>query len=66
MCPSGFRLPDVDAEIRPEPPVEERAAILRAVEELQARDPRPLSCRSAWRELGIRENADEGALEEQS
>ncbi|MDX6491141.1 MAG: hypothetical protein QOD43_1386 [Gaiellaceae bacterium] len=56
----------MDAEIRPEPPVEERAAILRALDELQARDPRPLSYKSAWRELGIRENADEGALEEQS
>ena len=62
----GFRLAVVDAEIRPEPKAQERDAILRAVEELQARDPRPLSYRSAWRELGIRENADEGALEEQS
>jgi hypothetical protein len=66
MCPSGFRLPLVDAEIRPEPPIEEREAILRAVAELLARDPRPLSYRSAWRELGIRENTDEGMVEEQS
>jgi hypothetical protein len=66
MCPSGFRLPLVDAEIRPEPPIEEREAILRAIEELLARDPRPRSYRSAWRELGIRENADEGMVEEQS
>jgi hypothetical protein len=52
------------AEIRPEPKGEERDAILFAVEELLARDPRPLTYRSAWRELGIRENADDDALEE--
>jgi hypothetical protein len=54
----------VDAEIRPEPRVEERDAILRAVEELLARESQPPSQRSPWREQGIRENVDESALEE--
>ncbi len=54
----------MDAEIRPEPRGEEREAILRAVEELLARDPRPSSHLSAWREQGIRENADDGSAEE--
>lgn len=54
----------MDAEIRPKPPGEEREAILRAVEELLARDPRPPAYRSGWRELGIRENADDGSSEE--
>lgn len=54
----------MDAEIRPEPRGDERNAILRAVEELLARDPRPPAYRSAWREEGIRENAEDGALEE--
>jgi hypothetical protein len=52
----------VDAEIRPEPQAEERGAILRAVEEQLARDPRD---RSSWREQGIRENLDDGAVEEE-
>jgi hypothetical protein len=56
----------MDAEIRPEPQIDERDAILRAVEEQLARDPRPLAHRSLWREQGIRENADDGALEEPS
>jgi hypothetical protein len=56
----------VDAEIRPEPQGEERAAILRAVEEQLARDPRSSSHRSRWREQGIRENLDDGAVEEPS
>jgi hypothetical protein len=55
----------VDAEITPEPQAEERDAILRAVEEQLARDPRPPSDRSSWREQGIRENLDNGALEEE-
>jgi hypothetical protein len=55
----------VDAEIRPEPQAEERGAILRAVEEQLARDPRPPSERSSWREQGIRDNLDDGALEEE-
>jgi hypothetical protein len=56
----------VDAEIRPEPQADERDAILRAVEEQLARDPRPPSHGSLWREQGIRENLDDGALEEPS
>jgi hypothetical protein len=66
MCPRGFRLPEVEAEIRPEPRGEERDAILRAVKEQLARDSRPPAYLSAWREQGIRENADDGALEELS
>jgi hypothetical protein len=54
----------VDGEIRPEPRGEEREAILRAVEELLARDPRQPGQRSAWREQGIRENAYDGEPEE--
>jgi hypothetical protein len=54
----------MDAEIRPEPSGEEREAILRAVEDLLKRDPRPAAHRSAWREQGIRENADDGEIEE--
>jgi hypothetical protein len=55
----------VDAEITPEPQAEERDAILRAVEEQLARDPRPPSGRSSWREQGIRENLDDGAVEDE-
>ena len=54
----------MDAEIRPEPAGEEREAILRAVEDLLTRDPRPPVQRSAWRKQGIRENADDGEIEE--
>jgi hypothetical protein len=54
----------MDAEIRPEPPGEEREAILRAVEELLTGDQRPPAQRSAWRERGIRENAEDGEIEE--
>lgn len=54
----------MDAEIRPEPSGEEREAILRAVEDLLKRDPRPAAHRSAWREQGIRENADDDEIEE--
>jgi hypothetical protein len=54
----------MDAEIRPEPPGEEREAILRAVEELLTGDQRPPAQRSAWREQGIRENAEDGEIEE--
>ena len=54
----------MDAEIRPEPVGEEREAILRAVEDLLTRDPRPPAHRSAWREQGIRENADDNEREE--
>ncbi|HEX3267126.1 MAG TPA: hypothetical protein VHQ98_03975 [Gaiellaceae bacterium] len=48
----------MDAKIRPEPGSEEREIILRALEEQLARDGRPTAYRSAWRELGIRENTD--------
>jgi hypothetical protein len=54
----------VDVEIRPEPPADQREAILRTVEELLACDPHPPALRSAWREQGIRENAGDGELEE--
>jgi hypothetical protein len=56
----------VDAEIRPEPQAEERDVILRAVEEQLARDSRPPFHVSPWREQGIRENLDEGDVEEPS
>lgn len=48
----------MDAEIRPEPSSEERELILRVLDEQLARDGRPAAYRSAWRELGIRENTD--------
>ena len=48
----------MDVEIRPEPGSEERAIILRALEEQLAREGSPAAYRSAWRELGIRENTD--------
>jgi hypothetical protein len=64
MCRCGFRLLGVDVEIRPEPPADQREAILRTVEELLACDPHPPALRSAWREQGIRENAGDGELEE--
>jgi hypothetical protein len=54
----------VDAEIRPEPTAEERDAILRALEEQVARDHRPPAYRSAWRDQGIRENADDADPED--
>ena len=46
-------------EIRPEPSSQERELILRALEEQLAQDRRPAAYRSAWRELGIRENTDD-------
>jgi hypothetical protein len=49
----------VEAEIRPKPGDEERAAILRALEAELARDGLPAAYRSLWRELGIRESSDE-------
>jgi hypothetical protein len=54
----------MEGEIRPKPPGDEREAILRAVEELLTRDQRPPAHQSAWREQGIRENANDGELEE--
>ena len=49
----------MDAEIRPEPSSQERELILRALEEQLAQDGSPAAYRSAWRELGIRENTDD-------
>jgi hypothetical protein len=51
----------VEAQIRPDPSPEERAAILAALDSLLAGDPRPAAYRSSWREEGIRENLDDGA-----
>jgi hypothetical protein len=49
----------MEPEIRPDPSPEERAAILAALERLLSVDSRPPAYRSAWREVGIRENLDE-------
>jgi len=49
----------MEAEIRPEPSPEERAAILAALERLLADDSGPPAYRSSWRAAGIRENLDE-------
>ena len=48
----------MEAEIRPTPDDEERAAILRALEAELARGGLPAPYRSLWRELGIRESSD--------
>jgi hypothetical protein len=48
----------VDVEIRPEPSPEERRALLAVLDELLAEPERPAPYRSAWRELGILENAE--------
>ena len=50
----------MEAEIRPDPTTEERAAILAALERLTG-DVRPAAYRSAWRAEGIRDNLDDGA-----
>lgn len=42
-------------EITPEPTAEERAAILAALEQVQAEDERP----GAWWEAGLRENVED-------
>jgi hypothetical protein len=47
----------VDARITPEP--DDRDAVLAAVGALLSRDPLPEAYRSAWRELGVRENLGE-------
>jgi hypothetical protein len=49
----------MEAEIRPEPTPEERAAILAALERLFSNGSGSPAYRSAWREAGIRENVDE-------
>lgn len=53
----------VEAQIKPDPSPEERAAILAALERLLAGDRRPAAYRSAWREEGIRENLDDDGAE---
>jgi hypothetical protein len=44
----------VDVRITPEP--DDRDAVLAAVQALLSRDRLPAAYRSAWRELGVREN----------
>jgi hypothetical protein len=53
----------MEPQIRPEPPPEERAAILAALERLLSEDSRPSAYRSAWRDAGVRENLDDVAEE---
>lgn len=53
----------MEAEIRPEPTPEERAAILAALENLLAEGSGPPAYRSAWREAGIHENLDDSGEE---
>lgn len=48
----------MEVQIRPEP--NEREAVLAAVHELLSSDGTPPAYRSAWRESGIRENAEDG------
>jgi hypothetical protein len=52
-------LSGVELEISPEPSPEERQALLQALAALLVRDPRPAAYRSAWRELGLRENVED-------
>jgi hypothetical protein len=49
----------VELEIRPEP--DEREPVLAAVRLLLSTDRKPPAYRSAWRESGIRENAEDVA-----
>jgi hypothetical protein len=49
--------------IRPEPTPEERAAILAALERLLSENAGPPAYRSAWRDMGVRENLDDSARE---
>lgn len=49
----------MEVEIRPEP--DDRETVLAAVRALLSADGAPPAHRSAWRELGIRENAEDGA-----
>ena len=46
----------MEAQIRPEPSRDERAAILAALERLLADGALPQSYRSAWQAAGVREN----------
>ena len=54
----------MELEITPEPNPEEREALLAALAALLDGDRRPAAYRSAWRELGIRDNLGEGDGEE--
>jgi hypothetical protein len=49
----------VELEITPEP--DEREPLLAAARLLLSADGKPPAYRSAWRESGIRENAEDGA-----
>lgn len=49
----------MEAQIRPEPSLEERAAILAALERLLEAAALPQGYRSAWRAAGVRENLGE-------
>lgn len=51
----------MDVRITPEP--DDRDAVLAAVEALLSRDPLPAAYRSAWRELGVRENLGDDELQ---
>jgi hypothetical protein len=54
----------VEVDIRPEP--DEREAVLAAVSALLSADGKPPAYRSAWREAGIRENAEDGADQDEA
>jgi len=51
----------VEAEIKPDPTPEERAAILAALGRLVSEA--PPAYRSAWRQLGVEENLEEDGSE---
>jgi len=53
----------VEAQIRPDPTPQEQAAILAALARLLAGADEPAAYRSAWRELGVRENLEDDGLE---
>ena len=49
----------MEPEITPEPSSEERAAILAALQDLNADESAPPAYRSLWRRDGIRENVED-------
>lgn len=49
----------MEVQITPEP--EDRETVLAVVEELLSADGVPAAYRSRWRELGVRENVEDGA-----
>lgn len=51
----------MEVRITPEP--DDRDALVAAVEALLSRNPLPAAYRSAWRELGVRENLGEDELQ---